>query len=1198
MASGTLDRWLTKKRVGVVSDNQTPDHQSGEMCSVSLETVTQRPDGDPPVRCLDDQAGRVAEGHPEASASVATLRNVSSELMACRTGVPEGGHTLAHTSTGRTIFSCVNCSKTYNSKGSLSLHCRKMHPLEYHRDNAPPPLKKARWEREELVLMARREVALESSGVRSINFALRDSMPGRSLEAIKGQRRSLDYRALVAEIREDTSSVRLSLREEATDGLPPLPSSCPVVEDGRVVDAPVSLSEEADGSSLPPSWSSHPLVADGIITEPEVLSPSFTLQFDPLLQPLLDAVKESRPSYHFNDREFSQLLSICGSAVSHQERGELQALIDREYALWFKAMMADHHQTHCEIANKTTKTRKKRDGNPKTVGPVSRHPSRDTRNTRVKRQSPSTVKRARTYARVQRAWDTDRTRCGKNVLSGTWSEEPTVLPLPQQEEYWGGLFGQESVKDDRAWSPISSPVAALCAPFTLPELDRAIGGQGNGSPGEDGVRKSDCVRVGSVQLTARCNLWMLAACPPSAFRSGYTVLPPKVSAPTLAAEHRPITIGSMFGRIFHRALSARFETELPLGVRQKAFRRGDGLRDNVWVLRSLLRDKTRRIKPLSIAFVDVAKAFDSVSHDSLLLAARRIGVPDRLVAYIGSLYQGSCTKLKVGRRLGAPLPVRQGVRQGDPLSGLLFNFVMDAVLAKLDPKLGVRLSPTLIFNHLAFADDVALIAETAEGLRILAKTFESELALVGLKPNPKKSATLQILTDGKRKKWVCGGESILTLNQIPVAPVTIQDAYRYLGTYTTLGSKQPLVETKLTSGLANLRKAPLKPQQKLFVLRTQLIPSLHHELVLGDRITSGLLKRLDRIIRKSVREWLRLPHDTPCALFYSRAAAGGLELGELSVQIPLQRRDRLDKLIESASSDADPILQWFANNCNVIPRARHRWCSIKSRRVEVDDVEQWRTASEEELHRSVDGIGLSHHGDVPGIHRWVTNGSRVMSGAGFIGAIQLASGVLSTRLRAARGNPDASTLCDCCGRVESLGHILQVCERTHRGRNDRHNRVVDLVSSKLESRGFTVVHEPRIRTGGGIRKPDIVAYKPGDTAVVIDVTIVSDAAELDQEHGHKVRYYDVPEVRSFVGLLADCEPSAVGFGAAAFNWRGALSKTSSQFLSVLGIGIDSQELMSIRLLEMGLKIYLGFQHSTFRTSRSVGPRNTSRARVC
>ena len=50
----------------------------------------------------------------------------------------------------------------------------------------------------------------------------------------------------------------------------------------------------------------------------------------------------------------------------------------------------------------------------------------------------------------------------------------------------------------------------------------------------------------------------------------------------------------------------------------------------------------------------------------------------------------------------------RGVKQGDPLSPFLFNFVLDTCLRKLEGS--VRLIDALRFNHIAFADDVVLIA--------------------------------------------------------------------------------------------------------------------------------------------------------------------------------------------------------------------------------------------------------------------------------------------------------------------------------------------------------------------------------------------------------------------------------------------------------------------------------------------------------
>jgi len=74
-------------------------------------------------------------------------------------------------------------------------------------------------------------------------------------------------------------------------------------------------------------------------------------------------------------------------------------------------------------------------------------------------------------------------------------------------------------------------------------------------------------------------------------------------------------------------LAIRLEDDVPLSLWQNAFRRGEGLSDNVCILRSALRDRTRNHRPIFVTFTDVAKAFDSVSHESMIKALGRAGVP-------------------------------------------------------------------------------------------------------------------------------------------------------------------------------------------------------------------------------------------------------------------------------------------------------------------------------------------------------------------------------------------------------------------------------------------------------------------------------------------------------------------------------------------------------------------------------------------
>ena len=58
---------------------------------------------------------------------------------------------------------------------------------------------------------------------------------------------------------------------------------------------------------------------------------------------------------------------------------------------------------------------------------------------------------------------------------------------------------------------------------------------------------------------------------------------------------------------------------------------------------------------------------------------------------------------------------RRGIRQGDPLSPMLFNAVLDELLENLGMKFGVMLGNDVKLNALAFADDLVIMLPTSVG---------------------------------------------------------------------------------------------------------------------------------------------------------------------------------------------------------------------------------------------------------------------------------------------------------------------------------------------------------------------------------------------------------------------------------------------------------------------------------------------------
>lgn len=564
-----------------------------------------------------------------------------------------------------------------------------------------------------------------------------------------------------------------------------------------------------------------------------------------------------------------------------------------------------------------------------------------------------------------------------------------------------------------------------------------------------------------------------------------------------------------------------------------------------------------------------------------------MGVPQQFLDYLKRCYTGCTTTLRANGRSSRKIRARRGVRQGDPLSPLLFNYIMDWALSTLDPNIGVSVGESLV-NHLAFADDVSLLATTSGGLQLLASQLEEALNTMGLKPNAAKSASLRIVVDGKKKLWVCDPRPFLSIGGQIVPVIDIEGHYKYLGTELSATRRRKVypAEIRLNTHLKHLEKAPLKPQQRLFILRVHVIPGLFHALVL-DETNAQLLHRMDLSIRHSLRKWLHFPHDISRAFMYADAKDGGLGIQSLKVQIPLLRRARIERFIQAAAVGADKVTAEIVAYSDYFKKEVQRWGKdVTVEGVRVSSPESVRGAWSAALHKTVDGLGLIRHNLVPQIHNWVISGTSMQSGHAFIGALQVRAATLHTAMRASRGFPNASTRCDACGRPESLGHILQNCQRTAVSRDERHNRVHDLLSKQLSKQLLSeVISEPSITTSAGLRRPDMIFFQPGIGATVIDVSIISDYFDLDAGHMKKAQYYSrEPEIAQWVATRFNIDPSQVGFGACVLNWRGAFSPQSAKLLKDLGLKTSDLTLLSIRTVEYGYKVWKQFKDSTWQTS--------------
>ena len=116
---------------------------------------------------------------------------------------------------------------------------------------------------------------------------------------------------------------------------------------------------------------------------------------------------------------------------------------------------------------------------------------------------------------------------------------------------------------------------------------------------------------------------------------------------------------------------------------QNAFTPGRGCNDGGFSLKYFLQKRREHGLPSWVVFVDLEKAFDTVSREALWKVLHKFGLPDHLINLIIALHTDFSIKIRSGLR-DIQLPYTTGVKQGDSLAPVLFNIYFQACIEVLD----------------------------------------------------------------------------------------------------------------------------------------------------------------------------------------------------------------------------------------------------------------------------------------------------------------------------------------------------------------------------------------------------------------------------------------------------------------------------------------------------------------------------------
>ena len=219
-------------------------------------------------------------------------------------------------------------------------------------------------------------------------------------------------------------------------------------------------------------------------------------------------------------------------------------------------------------------------------------------------------------------------------------------------------------------------------------------------------------------------------------------------------DHRTISLICHASKILLKVLTKRIEGKVKdfLSNRQFGFRSGVGTRDAIGVMRMMCERSLEHGNDLYVCYVDFEKAFDRVRWDKMMQILKELKVDWRDRALVADLYmrQEAVVRLECG--LTEPAEIGRGVRQGCPLSPLLFSTYAERMMRDAidDIEEGVVVGGRLV-KDVRFADDQAMTASSNEGLQKLMDGVDRAAEDYGMRINVKKTKTMVISKEGGKK---------------------------------------------------------------------------------------------------------------------------------------------------------------------------------------------------------------------------------------------------------------------------------------------------------------------------------------------------------------------------------------------------------------------------------------------------------------
>ena len=145
------------------------------------------------------------------------------------------------------------------------------------------------------------------------------------------------------------------------------------------------------------------------------------------------------------------------------------------------------------------------------------------------------------------------------------------------------------------------------------------------------------------------------------------------------------------------------------GIPNRSIHNAHDILHNIWEI-----ELKRRQNKLMYLLIDQQKVFDRLDHSYLFKILRANNLPAKFINWVELMYKDVKSKVEVNGAYTNTINIERSVRQGCPLSMLLFIIAAEGLLDKLRTNKNTKGYPITRrqyknFKVVAYADDITLI---------------------------------------------------------------------------------------------------------------------------------------------------------------------------------------------------------------------------------------------------------------------------------------------------------------------------------------------------------------------------------------------------------------------------------------------------------------------------------------------------------